>query len=203
MTPVRWSVLLRGLGAQPDDSTLARLSAAYAERHRAYHTERHIDECLALFDEVRALAAEPFEVECALWFHDAIYEPMSSNNEARSADWAGQFLQKQEVAPIRIERIRRHILATRHVNAVEADDSGLVVDIDLSILGSVPERYSEFERDVRREYRWVPRVVYRRKRARILKSFLDRPRIYHFEPLADRFEAMARRNIAGAVRTLT
>jgi predicted metal-dependent HD superfamily phosphohydrolase len=196
-------MLLRGLGGQPEDSTFARLSAAYAERHRAYHTERHIDECLALFDEVRAHATEPFEVECALWFHDAIYEPMSSNNEARSADWAGEFLQKQGVASIRVERIRRHILATRHVNAVEADDSGLVVDIDLSILGSVPERYSEFERDVRREYRWVPGVVYRRKRAQILKSFLDRPRIYHFEPLADRFEAMARRNIAGAVRTLT
>jgi predicted metal-dependent HD superfamily phosphohydrolase len=45
--------------------------------------------------------------------------------------------------------------------------------------------------------------VYRRKRAEILMSFLDRSRIYHFEPLADRFEAAARRNIAGAVRALT
>ena len=203
MTPERWSVLLRGLGARPDDSTYARLSAAYAERHRAYHTERHIDECLALFDEVRGLAAEPVEVECALWFHDAIYEPMSSNNESRSADWAGEFLQNHGVTSIRIEGVRRHVLATRHVNSVQADDSGLVVDIDLAILGSVPKRYAEFERDVRREYRWVPGVVYRRKRAQILMSFLDRPRIYHFEPLADRFEARARRNIAGAVRTLT
>jgi len=203
MTPERWSVLLRGLGARPDDSTYARLSAAYAERHRAYHTERHIDECLALFDEVRALAAEPLEVECALWFHDAIYEPTSSNNESRSADWAGAFLQKHGVASIRIERVRRHVLATQHVSSAPADDSGLVVDIDLAILGSLPERYAEFERDVRREYRWVPAVVYRRKRAQILMSFLDRPRIYHFEPLADRFEARARRNIAEAVQTLT
>jgi predicted metal-dependent HD superfamily phosphohydrolase len=202
MTPERWSELLRGLGARPDDSTYVRLAAAYAQRHRAYHTERHIDECLALLDEVRALAVEPLEVECALWFHDAIYAPMSGNNESRSADWAGEFLQKHGVESARIERVRRHVLATRHVSSVSADDSGLVVDIDLAILGSLPERYAEFERDVRREYRWVPAVVYRRKRAQILMSFLDRPRIYHFEPLADRLEARARRNIAEAVRRL-
>jgi predicted metal-dependent HD superfamily phosphohydrolase len=203
MTPERWTVLLRGLGARADDSTYARLSAAYAERHRAYHTERHIDECLALLDEVSALAAEPSEVECALWFHDAVYKPMSGNNESRSADWAGEFLQKQGVSAARIERVRLHILATRHVSSVSADDSGLVVDIDLAILGSLPERYEKFERDVRCEYRWVPEVVYRRKRAEVLMSFQNRPRIYHFEPLADRFEARARRNIAEAVRALT
>jgi predicted metal-dependent HD superfamily phosphohydrolase len=202
MTPERWSVLLRGLGARPEDATYTSLVAAYAEPHRAYHTERHIDECLALFDEVRALAVERPEVECALWFHDAIYDPMSSNNESRSADWASEFLRNQGVASTRIERVRRHVMATRHVSSVQADDSGLVVDIDLAILGSAPERYAEFERDVRREYRWVPGVVYRRKRAQILMSFLDRSRIYHFDPLADRFEETARRNIAGAVRTL-
>jgi predicted metal-dependent HD superfamily phosphohydrolase len=202
MTPERWSALLRGLGAGPDDATYVRLSAAYAEGHRAYHTERHIDECLALLDEVRALAVEPFEVESALWFHDAIYQPMSSNNESLSADWAGEFLKERGMESMRIERVRRHVLATRHVSSVQPDDSGLVVDIDLAILGSVPDRYAEFERDVRREYRWVPGLVYRRKRAQILESFLDRPRIYQFEPLADRFEAHARRNIAGALRTL-
>ena len=202
MTPERWSALLRGLGAGPDDATHARLSAAYAERHRAYHTERHIDECLALLDEVRTLAAEPFEVECALWFHDAIYEPMSSNNESRSADWAVEFLQSHGATSIRIERVRRHVLATQHVSSVQANDSGLVVDVDLSILGSEPDRYAEFERDVRREYRWVPEVIYRRKRAQILMSFLDRPRIYHHDPLADRLEARARHNLAEAIRTL-
>ena len=203
MTPERWSVLLRSLGARPDDATYARLAAAYAQPHRAYHTQRHINECLALFDEVRGLSAEPCEVECALWFHDAIYEPMSSNNESRSAEWAGEFLRSHGASPMRVERVQRHVLATRHVNSLQADDSGLVVDIDLAILGSTPERYEEFEQDVRREYRWVPKLVYRKKRAQILKSFLDRPRIYHFEPLAERFEAAARRNIAGAVRTLS
>jgi predicted metal-dependent HD superfamily phosphohydrolase len=33
-------------------------------------------------------------------------------------------------------------------------------------------------------------------------SFLDRPRIYHWEPLFERFERKARTNVSGAIRTL-
>jgi predicted metal-dependent HD superfamily phosphohydrolase len=41
---------------------------------------RHIDECLSLLDELKYLVEHPSEVECALGFHDAIYEPMSKLN---------------------------------------------------------------------------------------------------------------------------
>jgi predicted metal-dependent HD superfamily phosphohydrolase len=93
-------------------------------------------------------------------------------------------------------------MATQHVALPADDDSRLVVDIDLAILGAVPSRYEEFERDVRAEYRWVPGIVYRPKRAAILQSFLDRPRIYHWEPVYERLERNARTNLSGAVRTL-
>jgi predicted metal-dependent HD superfamily phosphohydrolase len=76
------------------------------------------------------------------------------------------------------------------------------MDIDLAILGAAPTRYYEFERDVRREYRWAPGIGYRPKRAAILQSFLDRPRIYYWEPVYERFERKARINVSGAVQTL-
>ena len=87
----RWQAMLRGLGVPPERDTYSRLESAYAQKHRAYHTPRHIDECLSLLDEFNHLAAYPAEVECALWFHDAIYEPMSNSNEERSANWAAEF----------------------------------------------------------------------------------------------------------------
>jgi predicted metal-dependent HD superfamily phosphohydrolase len=198
----RWERLLRGLGVTPETNTFAQLQAAYAQKHRRYHTSRHLDECLSLFDELKHLAERPAEVECALWFHDAIYDPMSKQNEERSANWAANFGGHVGVASEVVARIRAHIMATRHVSLPADNDSSLVVDIDLAILGATPNRYDEFERDVRREYRWVPRIIYRPKRAEILQSFLGRPRIYRWEPVYDRFESSARTNVAGAIRAL-
>jgi predicted metal-dependent HD superfamily phosphohydrolase len=198
----RWDALLGGLGVAPETDTFSRLQTAYAQKHRAYHTSRHIDECLSLFDEIKHLAEHPAEVEYALWFHDAIYEPMSKSNEEQSADWAAKFGVHAGMASDAVARIRAHIMAPQHAALPADDDSRLVVDIDLAILGAVPGRYEEFERDVRTEYRWVPGIVYRPKRAAILRSFLDRPRIYHWEPVYERLERNARANLSGAVRTL-
>lgn len=202
MNVERWNSMLAALGARSESETFLKLQAAYAEKHRAYHTTRHIDECLALLDEFRPLGAHPAEVECALWFHDAIYEPMSSSNEERSAAMASEFCRGVGVAPDVIARIRSHIMATRHVALAADDDARLVVDIDLAILGSEPARYAEFERDVRKEYKWVPGVIYRKKRAEILQSFLNRPMIYHWKPAYERFEARARNNLSRAIGTL-
>jgi predicted metal-dependent HD superfamily phosphohydrolase len=198
----RWQELLFGLRVAPESDTFSRLQSAYAQKHRAYHTSRHIDECLSLLDELKGLAEYPSEVECALWFHDAIYEPMSKLNEERSANWMAEFGALVGLRSDSVARIRAHIMATRHVALPADNDSRLVVDIDLAILGAAPSRYEEFERDVRREYRWVPGMVYRPKRAEILQSFLDRSRIYHWEPAYERFESQARVNVSGAIRTL-
>jgi predicted metal-dependent HD superfamily phosphohydrolase len=203
MNVERWKVMLGGLGAAAETETFSQLQAAYAEGHRAYHTARHIDECLSLLDDLKHLCAHPAEVECALWFHDAIYEPISKTNEERSADWAEGFLQEAGAQPDAVSRVRSHIMATRHVAVPLHDDSRVVVEIDLAILGADASRYAEFERDVRREYKWVPGILYRSKRAEILQSFLDRPRIYHSEPMFERFEQTARFNLSAAVRTLT
>ena len=49
-----------------------------------------------------------------------------------------------------------------------------VVDIDLSILGRNRQDYDLFEERVRKEYKWVPGPLYRRKRIEVLESFLKR-----------------------------
>jgi predicted metal-dependent HD superfamily phosphohydrolase len=202
MTPSRWQRLMADLQLPADLQTYAALHAAYAERHRHYHTVRHLDHCLSELDSVRHLAVEPAEVEIALWFHDAIYNPYASNNEEASAQWAERLLGNHPVDPARIGRIRDHILATRHASPVTSPDSQLVVDIDLAILGTGPDTYREFEVNVRKEYAWVPAPVFRRKRAEILQSFLDRPTLYHTSPLRNRYESAARSNLLAAITVL-
>ena len=85
----RWNRLLTALGIVAGESEcFDALLAAYSEKHRHYHTIKHIDHCLRELDGAKSLAHDPAEVELALWFHDAIYDPHSSKNEERSADWA-------------------------------------------------------------------------------------------------------------------
>jgi predicted metal-dependent HD superfamily phosphohydrolase len=198
----RWNRLLAALGIGDESQCFDALLAAYSEKHRHYHTSRHIDHCLREFDSATSLAREPAEVELALWFHDAIYDPHSSKNEERSADWACELLTRHHASAERVSRVRDHILATRHEAAASDADSRLVVDIDLSILGVDETAYAQFEVNVRREYRWVPSLLFRRKRAEILESFLARPQIYTTELFRERYERQARHNLSQAIERL-
>jgi predicted metal-dependent HD superfamily phosphohydrolase len=198
----RWNRLLAALGITGESECFDALLAAYSEKHRHYHTTRHIDHCLRELDSATSLAREPAEVELALWFHDAIYDPHSSKNEERSADWACELLTRHHASAERVNRVRDHILATRHEAIAIDADSRLVVDIDLSILGVDEAAYAEFEVNVRKEYRWVPSLLFRRKRAEILESFLARPQIYTTQLFRDRYEVAARRNLTQAIEHL-
>ena len=52
-------------------------------------------------------------------------------------------------------------------------DAGLMVDVDLSILGQNEQRFAEYEAQIREEYRWVPGLIFKPKRAEILQRFLE------------------------------
>lgn len=198
----RWLSLMAELGCESHGETCDRLIAAYSEPHRHYHTIDHLHACLRELEGVRGLAQFPEEVAIALWFHDAIYSPTAADNEQRSGEWAAQFLTTTGVAQSVCQRVYQHILATRHHEPPLAGDAALVVDIDLAILGQPPEIYAAFERNIRREYHWVPWEIYRCKRSEILQSFLDRPFLYTLPHFQVRYEESARRNLQAAIQEL-
>ncbi len=198
----RWQSLMSRLGLAGHRDTFDALVAAYSEPHRAYHTGEHLSACLTHLDKAADLAGAPEEIEIALWFHDAVYRTRAQDNERRSARWAADFLTSAGASDIVASRVEKLIIATEH-SAVPGDpDAALLVDIDLAILGSPPDAYRAFEANIRREYKWVPGPVFRRKRAEVLGSFLARPRIYTTDRFRDRFEEAARLNLAAAIRNL-
>jgi predicted metal-dependent HD superfamily phosphohydrolase len=191
----RWLELWSRLGGRDGEAPFSRLVAAYAEPQRAYHTAEHICECLAELDLTRNLAEHPDEVEGALWFHDAVYMPGATDNEARSAKLAGTELTAGLVPPETTSRIAGLILATRHSGPAGLPDERLTCDVDLSVLGREPAVFDEYERRIRREYGWVPEPLYRRGRASVLAEFLRRPSIYQTDPFRQRYELSARANL--------
>src|SRR5262249_26786699 len=99
-------------------------------------------------------------------------------------------------------RVRELVLATRHRAEPASADGRLTVDVDLSILGAPPERFEEYEAQIRQEYAWVPDPAFRDARAKILREFLTRPSLYATDFFRKRLEARARSNIAGSLARL-
>jgi predicted metal-dependent HD superfamily phosphohydrolase len=95
------------------------------------------------------------------------------------------------------------VMATAHLGADFAGDAALTVDIDLSILGQPTDVYDAFERNVRKEYWWVPKRRYCAARIRVLRSFLDREAIFHWPLFRERYESLARTNLGRAIQVLT
>jgi predicted metal-dependent HD superfamily phosphohydrolase len=198
----RWTNLMNNWGFGPNQQTFDALVKAYGERHRHYHTAEHIDACLLNLDRSALQIEHPHEVELALWFHDAVYNPLSKNNELESANWAESFLSENRATSDAIQRVQALIMATVHDAPALTKDASLLIDIDLAILGVQPQAYETFEKAVRKEYRFVPAFIYRKKRAEILKQFLSRERIYQNEPFASQLEAQARINLTQAIDKL-
>jgi predicted metal-dependent HD superfamily phosphohydrolase len=199
----RWLDLWSRLGAQGSGASIfAQLAAAYAEPERAYHTAEHIRDCLAELDLSRDLAQYPDEVEAALWFHDAVYRPGASDNEDQSAELARTALSVGAVPHEVADRTAALVLATRHAGVPNSPDEQLICDIDLSILGREPGIFDAFERQIRREYAWVPEPMYRRERSAVLSGFLRRRSIYQTNQFRHRYEALARANLERLIEKL-
>ena len=200
-----WAAAWSSLGRPAPAGLQAELITAWSEPHRHYHDQRHLRECLALWMRWREHSPRAGEVAIALWFHDAIYDPQASSNELNSAAWAARSLVRAGADSDTAQRVHDLVMATQHdaPAALGASlDAQLLVDIDLSILGSPAERFERYDQDVRKEYAWVPGFRYQEARAQVLQSFLDRPRLYHGERAVALLEAQARINLAAALSRL-
>ena len=198
----RWARLMDAWGLLRNQETFNSLIGAYSEKGRRYHTLEHVSACLRHLDSCSAELDRPREVEIALWFHDAIYKPLSSHNEKESADWAASFLAESGAAGDEAARVHRLIMVTEHNAPTQTKDESALVDIDLSILGADPAVYDIFEQGVREEYRLVPSFIYRKKRAAILRGFMERPQIFTSGFFSEAVERQAKENLSNAVSKL-
>lgn len=190
-----------------DLQTRASLTVLYSEPHRKYHNLNHIRQCLKELEEICLIGLiendnEFLLIEKAIWWHDAVYDPMLKDNEKSSARlwWWSEREKKTNGV------IEAMILASNHKeesfkNAClsyfgsEAKILKYFLDIDLSILGSNEKEYKEYAKNIREEYSFVPKDLYAIGRKNILTSFLDKNSIYKSEHFKKKYENIARKNI--------
>jgi predicted metal-dependent HD superfamily phosphohydrolase len=201
----QWQNTWQALGATQSHITNPLFDvviAKYNEPQRHYHTLQHLTECLDNFAELQDLAHIPAEIALALWFHDAIYDPLRHDNESLSANWARSCALNAGLDKTIAERIYNLVMATQHHAKLDDIDSKILIDVDLAILGATPERYNEYERQIRQEYSHVPERLFRQKRAEILQHFLAQPTLFNTALFIDHYQQQARLNMKHALEQL-
>jgi len=202
----RWLVAWASLHVAPPVDLLTALAAAYRQAHRRYHTLDHVRDCLQQAEAFGDAISRRAELELAIWFHDAVYEPLAQQNEAKSARWAGQALRAAGLEQATAGHVEALVLSTRHDQQADgpplAGDEAALVDIDLAVLGAPEREFDRFERAIRAEYQAVPEQAYREGRLHVLGRFLERPTIYATERYRARYERPARQNLQRTVALL-
>ncbi|TGE21818.1 hypothetical protein E5K00_16255 [Hymenobacter aquaticus] len=201
----RWGQLAArlGLSAALREATYRQLAAAYEASGRHYHSLTHIRKLLETAEQHKELVLDAEVMQLAIWFHDAVYNPLRDDNEARSAGLAQEFMAQTTLPPARRQRVAFLIERTKdHTQPQPAADTDLhfFLDADLQILGAAEADYWQYARQVRQEYRLVPDVLYRRGRRQVLEKLLNSPVLYHTPAFRQRLDAAARRNLRAELR---
>lgn len=199
----------KALAGAGQDAAVEDLLARQAEPHRRYHTAahvmwvlRHVDDLLAAGDH--SDSGQPIDRDvliAAALFHDAIYDPGSTTNEADSARLAVSRLRSLGWSDGRLGEVGELIEATAGHTASTAA-ACILLDADLAVLGADPDDYRDYVAGVRFEYSHVPEEQWRVGRAAVVRGFLERPNIFATPWMAARREQRARSNLAAEMRTL-
>lgn len=195
-----WASLMERLGNPTNaEAVYTKLIELYSEPHRAYHNLSHIN---MLLDEHREIECQHLELELAIWFHDAIYNPRAKDNEDRSATLAFNSIIDFGLSIGMANQVEKLIMATKHVELPKDDAARLLVDLDLMSLGGSEAEFDVNSAAIRKEYEHVPLADYCKERCRILQSFLDRPTIYSTRLFQEKYEESARANLRREIARL-
>lgn len=190
-----WKELTEGL---PTNDFYQNLRSLYSSKSRHYHNFKHIEALLKHSETHRNLLESPKTVDFAIWYHDAIYNASKSNNEEKSAQLAQENLVALGVDESVIENCYKLIIATKTHQLSEdlnTFDAQFLLDIDLSILAAERNKYLEYTRQIRKEYKIYPDLLYKPGRKKVLKHFLEMEHIYKTELFQDLWESKARENL--------
>lgn len=203
----RWQALLPTSDCQSSAASAAfeELVRAYSLPERYYHSLHHISALLNLVDEQAASFVDRSTVELAIFYHDAVYDSRRRDNEDQSARLADVRLGALGIPKPQLRRISALIAATNHgVAALDLADGDLMrfLDLDLSVLAAPRSDYDRYAAAIRAEYAIYPDADYRIGRARVLRSFLERRRLFHCDDLHARWDGAARDNMRAELDAL-
>ena len=203
----RWDAALDAVGAVSGDrhAAFAELVERHREPGRHHHVLAHTS---AVVDGVLSLHSAGDDwapTVLAAWYHDAVHDPTAAPgaNEGASAVLARRALEAMGATLTATGEVCRLICLTAHHDPAPGDRNGaLLNDADLAVLAGDEPDYRAYAGAVRAEYAHLDDATWCTGRRAVLRSFLDRPMIFHTIPGRERWEARARINISSELASL-
>jgi predicted metal-dependent HD superfamily phosphohydrolase len=204
----RLATSLHGTDAQAQYWT-KDLLALYTEPQRHYHTLSHIAAMQSHLDRLTHLTTYPTALQLAIYFHDAVYTPQAHDNEIASIALFRIFAAELNLPEPLTERVARYIEATISHTLIpdpgaddgEDKDLRLFLDLDLEVLSRDSAAYQLYAQQIRAEYAHLSAEEYAAGRARVLRAFLSRDRVY-FSDAFSGSEERARMNLRAEILVL-
>jgi predicted metal-dependent HD superfamily phosphohydrolase len=206
----RFDLFVQSLGADPSlsETWSTAFIARYTELQRHYHTVNHVAAMLGCLDKHQHEVSDPLAVELAIIFHDWIYDPQGKKNEAESIvefETRAKEIQLDKGLTAKVSRFIDATVAHQIGESVPSDeksDLSFFLDFDLEVLSRNWEDYSTYAKQIRQEYICYNDEEYRSGRARVLRNFLARERIYFSKPFYEASETVARDNLQREIESL-
>jgi len=180
----------------------AEIEKEYSTENRYYHNLAHlyymIDKVYKFKDRLKDIGTIMFSI----FYHDIVYDTNRQDNEQRSAMIATDRLAKLGLPVDKILKCQNQILATKGHETNADNDTNYLIDIDLAILGEIPENYKDYAKKIRSEYSSYPSPIYNDGRKKVLQSFLDMDRIFKTDECYQKYERQARENLKAEINEL-
>ena len=209
MVAEAWRAAVSAVGGRPVDADVDDLLARYRQPHRRYHTLDHV---AAVLRDAGSLAAdlEPAQrahVALAACGHDVVYDGAPGADERASAEWTGAALRAAGVSDADAACVERLILLTAdHATDLAADPAdataAVLLDADLAVLAADGPAYPRYVTAVRAEYHHLSEPDWRRGRAAVLRSLLDRDPLFLSTAGRTRWQEHARANLRAELAQL-
>ncbi|MFC0427186.1 HD domain-containing protein [Chryseobacterium scophthalmum] len=167
----------------------------YSGKSRHYHNLQHLETLFEEIEYVKDKIKNFNTISFSIFYHDVIYDATSKLNEEKSADIAKERLEILGLNNEDLQQVYEHILATKSHQKSENEDTNFLLDADLSVLGKSSEAYSEYTKQIRKEYSIYPDFLYKPGRKKVLQHFLELESIFKTEFFRNKYETQARENL--------
>ena len=190
---------------------MSQLTTLYTQPHRKYHNINHINDCLAELEQyqidhpdVRNFNLNQLNwCEKALWYHDAIYNPYSKQNEELSAllfeDANPGYLGFNVVSDtilLTAEHLKTHDFSRMDETDPEVSlVQKIVLDIDLSGFGKDRLVFAMNGMNIRHEYYRTSIRDFLDGRMGFYEALVKRPTLYYTKYFNDKYHEQSRHNI--------